>query len=257
MTKSHRYKVLRQLAREISIPLAIATSWAAFNYMSALKSLTDTITIFVGSFVSITYLTSQLYRVSKQLRTEDSLKSIDDRVAATIDQLEKTTSNLLSTMTGGNSFCYFWDNVIVNEDGLGDLTIVHYGDFPLFDVRFQMLDLDRVRTVQDRSPTNWTGINAAHLSKEIGTISKGAQFYIPKMVRMGDANTRSFSVQFFARNLNFSQILLFSRMPDDSWVSAIRVQCGSDIMLENIDPRFPAPVSRKDMWDLDMKFHPT
>lgn len=63
--------------------------------------------IFVPSFFLLSWATGQFFRVKKQTHIDANLKGIEGRLEGLVIKIEERTTVLLSSITGGDSFCYF------------------------------------------------------------------------------------------------------------------------------------------------------
>lgn len=148
-------------------------------------------------------------------------------------------------ITGGSGYCYI--EVLgfpCNQPIVPILT--NDNDYPLYDVQGRIVDLDEPfnpKIVQGRtvgSGTTYTfGNLTPHSSAEMGTT-------FPTK-----SNERRFNIFFVARNGFFNEALRL--VPDGncvsgSWIKALRVSRGDDVLMEEVDPKFPRGPDGKVRW---------
>lgn len=229
-------RVFLQLVKEAAIPVGVGVAWAIYNYKTKLMTVAEAITLFFGAVVGITYLTSQVYRVGKQLRTDDALKAIDGRVTATLEKLEEKTATLLGSVTGGESFCHLSPLKTEDNGGWANMLLVHVGTYPLYDLSFRFFDLDRREELDSQ------------FVRTIGPMFVQSALQLPKLFRLGDVNRRTLFLVFSARNWAFAQTIRFARRKDGTWAFATKIEREGKTLLEKIDDDFPGFTAAESWW---------
>lgn len=142
-----------------------------------------------------------------------------------VDRLASRMERLESLQTGGNTFChwmlYHFD---IDRHIAKDFVIIRKGEYPLYDVRLRITDLDRLRDIYQQ---NWGEINSA------------AVYQHPKWQLPENVYYRAF---FFARNGSWHQDLVL-RLSRESkyWLAATRViGIKGEVLFEQYDNSFIA-----------------
>lgn len=156
-----------------------------------------------------------------------------------IDSSNKAES-ILSTVTGGDSFCHL--AIVINTDGNGgQWAIEHHGAYPLYGVLVDIVDLDLSRSLPNQ-PT-YQQVISIHDRQQIGDIARGLVF-LSDSIDFGGRDELRFNIFTYARNGVTIQNLRMRRI-EGQWVKATRV-FGSksfgekEVMLyERIDPDYP------------------
>lgn len=138
------------------------------------------------------------------------------------DALEEMQRKLIGVQTGGDSFCYWMlYHFDLGKNVAQNFVIIRKGEFPLYDVRFRIRDMDAARDVHER---NW------------GELNSPADFILMKWPLPDAAYYRVF---FHARNGAWSQDLILRRVDEAGcWLAATRVRGDRDVVFEHIDNEF-------------------
>lgn len=152
--------------------------------------------------------------------TEEILRQ---KVEAVKNELSSVQKHLEAVQLGGDTFCYcMLYNFDLVQSIAREFTIIRRGEYPLYDVRFRIQDMDTIQEIMNR---HWGEINAP------------ADFLSVKWNLPEFAYYRIF---FHARNGSWNQDLLLRRLTSAScWLAAtcVRGKVG-EIRLEHIDNGF-------------------
>lgn len=127
----------------------------------------------------------------------------------TTKQIMETQNKALNYITGGDSFCY----LSLSSDGQF-FTVIHQGDFPLYDVSIRIVDLDLFER-GDVQPTQ----------VPLGTIIPKSVVVIPYKFAYANKDKAKYTVIFVARNGMFSESLELKKIKG-VWKSAVHVGPG-------------------------------
>ncbi|HAV37001.1 MAG TPA: hypothetical protein DCX52_11720 [Massilia sp.] len=204
-------KVVQQLAKEFFGPFFGALAWAAFNHQGDIK---QSFTLFGGTFFFISWLTGQFFRVKKQTATEGSLHAIRNDVQGLLNELKAKTEDLAGQITGGESFAYIFNPLIVGSEAR--IMISHDGKYPLFDVSAGVAD---VRELDEKIKT--IGHVEAFLAARvrvplIEVLLPGMTKITDAKLNLGPSGEKSFIAHIKARNGLVIQRMRFVRI-DGTW----------------------------------------
>lgn len=167
------------------------------------------------------------WATQQQVKFERDLRTKSDEIAG----LNREIANLF---TGGDSLCYI---AIANLDpntNRGNLTLVHQGNYPTFDINARMVDLQKLKEIKDYTLTN---IKSAETTLRIGSLIKGtAMMFSP--FDLGSRPERDFNIFFISRNGQFTQFLRMRKI-DGIWFTATKVERDGKVIFEKIDKGFP------------------
>ena len=86
-------ETLRRVLIEFWFPALIASMWTAYSVPTTLTGAVNTWGL---TFISVAWITGQLFRIRKQARVEKDLGSIETRLAGLVGKLEDQTKEVLS-----------------------------------------------------------------------------------------------------------------------------------------------------------------
>ncbi|WP_437898628.1 hypothetical protein [Sorangium sp. So ce124] len=170
--------------------------------------------------------------------TRKQFLGIDHVESTIVDRFEDLRNEMLANQkrleamqTGGDSFCYFMLYYFDLANSIAqNFAVIRKGEFPLYDVRMRVVDMDTSRNVFERP---WGEINAP------------AQFLVLKWSLASSVYYRAF---FSARNGAWHQDLILKRSKAaNCWLAATRVlgRNGRDVIFLHIDgeylPEFGEP----------------
>jgi hypothetical protein len=158
------------------------------------------------------------------------------------DKIAELSHNTLSSVTGGDSFCYL--QFMDLQPGSGNLMAVHKGEHPIYDVEARIVDLDR----RAHAPTpeekmkELIGYNI-----HIGNLRPGLardviswQETVPGQLRL--------NIFFVARNGSYTQLYRRQRIKD-GWAIATRVEHNGKYVLEEVSDSFPRNKNGEIDWE--------
>ena len=144
-------------------------------------------------------------------------------------QTDQLNQKIVGSMTGGDSFCYLTVANIDSVKNIGTFTLLHEGEYPLYDVQVKISDLDQL------GEPSFEWLKGAI---SIGNIAANSAQMLD-IIRLGNGDMRRFAVQVSARNGFLFQPLRLKKI-DGEWVQATRVTRGWDkVIYEEIDDKFP------------------
>ena len=236
-------KTLKQLIKEFWLPLTAAFIWTFINfYKKEFSSLSfiEIVNIFGPSFFLASWLTAQYFRITRQAKVENNLEKIEKRANDILNSLEVRTALIFSQITGGNSFCFA--NLSQNYLGERNLTIMHQGDYSLYDLTVRIVDLDKFNEHAGNP-------EYAHVFEKIFSIGTmlPKQFNNLCTISMSDQeNSKSFNIFFSARNGMFHELLRLKKI-NNEWVSAIKVD-REKTLLESVSDSYPKNAAGEIDW---------
>lgn len=105
------------------------------------------INIFGPTFFLLSWLTGQFFRVKKQTKVEDSFGAMEARFKELINKVESKTEEMISHISGGNSFPWLQMGM-TNGSNQCLLMAIHQGNHPLYDVTARIVDLQKFEQVK-------------------------------------------------------------------------------------------------------------
>jgi hypothetical protein len=234
-----RYRVVQQLVREFFWPLLAALIWVAANVFGGTAipaKFIRILNVFFPAFFFASWLASQWFRVRKHQDVESRLDALHERSAALLVQLETRTGEVLSYMSGGDSFCYFrvMGNPIL---GSASLTCIHAGKYPLSNLSARIVDVDGFIEAGQAGADVQQILSAHQRQIEIGSLVPGFAVRVGYALGFGSRDRRSFNIFFTAMNGQFIQKLRMARA-DGAWAIAMRVE-RETVIFEEVSPGFP------------------
>lgn len=236
-------KTIKQLIKEFWLPLTVAGVWTFINFYNKNYdswTFVNIVNIFGPSFFLASWLTGQYFRVTRQAKVEDNLEKIEKRANDILNRLEARTGLIFSQIIGGNSFCFA--NLSQSYLGERNLTIMHQGDYPLYDLTVRVVDLDKFNEYSGNP-------EYAHVFEKtfsIGTMLP-KQFNNLCTVSISDQeNSKSFNIFFSARNGMFHELLRLKKI-NNEWVSAIKVD-REKTLLESVSDNYPKNTAGEIEW---------
>jgi hypothetical protein len=181
------------------------------------------------------------------------LRRLNQELANKSAEISELNQKIASFVTGGRSFCY----VVMRYDG-GDpdhlyLSLMHTGDFAVFDVTVQLVDVDqRLALASSRPGHDVEAMMTAMEAIPIGTVPPGEIENIFRKLNVAGRDSRRFSVMIQARNGWVEQKLALRKVGQE-WKSAIsaipKFSSGEETgKVEIIDKAFPRTSSGEVAW---------
>jgi hypothetical protein len=182
---------------------------------------------------AITYDRENAIQSEEARRTVENnhFQSIADRLSQSLRESQTEFAETLGTVTGGDSFCYF----VLANDGMIP-TIVHVGNYPLYDVEARFVD-NSIPFVPTPDLMQRSMLKIGDLTTQTAIFLSGAKIPI-------GANGYNLNIFFGARNGFWTENFKAQRM-GGKWVAAIRVlkprlKHKKDLVIfEKLDKEFP------------------
>ena len=150
---------------------------------------------------------------------------------------------IVQSVIGGDSFCYFMFSSVNPKTNVGLLTIVHQGEHPIYDVYARMVDVDEFNKMKEK--LNIYNFRQSDTNIQIGNMIKGTASTF-NLFNLGSSTSRDFNIFFSARNGLFTQLLRMRKV-GGKWLYATKVQKQDKTIFEKVDDNFP----RNDNDDID------
>ncbi len=210
------WALCKQLLKEFALPAIVASGWVIYGQWSdpSGATLSASVNRFGAAFFFTAWLTSQLFRVLKQARTEKSFNNLETRLTGLVGDLARESNELRNVATGGDAFAYI-------SIGLGALQsptifVSHSGVHPLYGVSARMVDLQLFGTIPP--PITLAAIATAENLIDVGDMTPGFGRLIGTAEPfVGPA--QDYNIFFTARNGGWTQMYR-ARLIDNVWVSA-------------------------------------
>lgn len=221
-------------------------------------------TIFVGLFIALGFFSSlivylqarqakrseaemreQLHRLegasAQVIALQQSNSALQERVLQLSEESTALAKKNLSTITGGDSFCYMAVN---HQFGYPTPFFIHSGQCTLYDVGVRVVDLNRMRENQEPSTV---------LQLQLGEMQPGKASVNPQLRFLFFGETaQDFNIFFGARNGAWNQFLRLRKV-DAEWERASQVwwfdptKPADKPTFEDVSPDFP----RNDKGEVD------
>lgn len=241
--------IFKQIVKEFWIPLLLSIAWVLYNIYgngsSEIWNIQKVVNIFGPTFFLLSWVTGQFFRVKKQTKVEDSFVKMETRFKELLNEVEKSTYQMICHITGGDSFPYFQIGMLDNKKNTGVLMSIQEGEHPLYDVNARIVDLQKFEQVKNN-------LSLANMSYSDIYISIGNM--IPSHARMiqpwkiHNEPTQSYNVFLTARNGNFTQLIRLNKI-NGAWISATKViKTDDEVLYENVDNNFPRDVDGNVCW---------
>jgi hypothetical protein len=204
----------------------------------------SSVLVFVGALIAA---------IGVYMETSENWR-LSGEIAKKSDEIAELNKKIVSHVTGGGSFCY----VVMRYDN-GDpdhlyLSLLHKGEFPIFDVIVQLTDVDHRKQMFQEQPGHdvEASMKAMH-TIPIGTVPPGEVEKIFWKVDVAGRDSRRFTILLQARNGYVDQRLALRKVGNE-WKSAIRAipkMYATDETtdkVEIIDKAFPRTASGDVAW---------
>ena len=227
--------MLKLFIKEFWVPIVVAVGWSVYNVygLSASYKVRDIINIFAPTFFLVSWMTGQYFRIKKQQKVEDSFGTLDKRLDAIIENFRKSSEDILSNISGGNSFPYIQIGNINNTTKTGQIVVLHQGSYPLYDVQVRIVDLRRFQVVQGNIA------DFGETSFSVGNMIPSHCVVMPNAWNIGEGTKQSYNVFMTARNGAFTQLIRLDKGSGE-WKYATKViNSRGETVLEQIKEGFP------------------
>lgn len=160
--------------------------------------------------------------------------------SAKSDEIAKLNHKIANLVTGGEGFCYMLIGSIAPTSDQGTMTIVRQGEFPLYEVKARIVDLDEFKA---KGPITFDNMFLGDTNLSLGTLPPYTAAFHGR-IDLGPKDQKDFNVFFSARNGLYTQNLSLRKI-DGTWRSASRVKRVDEkgqeqVVFEFIDPHFPS-----------------
>lgn len=175
------------------------------------------------------------------------LQTVKTELTTKNDKIQELNNFILSSITGGDSFCYVDIGSISQTNDHGFLVVVQQGKYPLYDLNIRIVDLDKFDKIKDNlSLEKWA---SAETRLNLGTLSPGIAQLVGPISFPGKTNLR-FNIFAIARNGGTTQVLRM-RLINNKWARATKVTKSDTnaVIYENTDKEFPKDPKGNVLWD--------
>lgn len=178
--------------------------------------------------------------VLEQQELRQATFSLQQTMSNVAVRLDSITQQIVSTFTGGDSFCYIVFSATSNG-ATGNMTVIHKGQYPLFDVVCREEDLIRYREHSEQGipPLLHNSYCTRHI--QIGNLPPGMVKTINVFPRLHEGGVLKLNLFFTGRNGEWIQLLRLQRDPSGIWHMSTKVtRLFEQILLfEQIDESYP------------------
>ncbi|MES2581339.1 MAG: hypothetical protein V4627_01370 [Pseudomonadota bacterium] len=250
--------VFIQLFSELRWPLAIAFFWTTYNYLDLpgpQQAIRSIVNVFAPAFFLLCWASSQWLRVKKHQKIDSDFESIDSKIEKMLGQIEHRTNEVISSVTGGDSACYLAAPTTSSETW-SDLSVVHIGRYPLYQLSLRAVDLDILDEMRSREEDSSLIDRSQVWQRYVGDVPAGFITSLNVCLRLDSAGLikrlepdefRRFNVYFYARNGSYSQLLRFKNV-SGKWLLATKLLRDEVVLYENVDDGYPVGVSGQVDW---------
>ncbi len=148
-------------------------------------------------------------------------------------EIAEISKRSLDSITGGDSYVVVMPTFTSKDHDTLSLIVTSYGDYPIYDIKIDVVDLDQSRELENQfsfeekknNPSLVVSqIMKAHYSFDIGNKTQGQGKFVPVNFKLNYKNLtkRGFNIKIFARNGIFNEKLRLKKI-DNVWVSAYKV----------------------------------
>ncbi len=213
-------------------------SWG-FNAVAAIVS------IIIGALLGLLF--ENVYRIYVPSRETREIEHLRKELSDKDNKIEELNKFILSSITGGDSFCYFSIGSFSSDNSAGYLILTHKGKYAIHGIQARIDDKNSRRTVT--SGASLEGFMRTQKILNIGTLYPGFNKVYRKLDLSGKNNIK-WDI-FFAASNGFSTQTLRLMLVDGHWVSATRVETYPDfkVIYEQVDPNFPKDEKGEVKWD--------
>lgn len=203
--------------------------------------LAGAITAAVGTFLLYARQNSdRLKAAEERARFETELRAKSDEIAA-------LNQKIADSVTGGDSYCYFFVGRPGSKSQLADLLLMTHGAYPLYDVSVKIDDVQKlVDLVQAKSASGELPYDSMLLANQalgqassvssLGNIGPNQAAHFGALDLSGRTKA-SWNIYFTARNGAVTQFVRFLRV-GATWKFAFRVARGDEVLKEHVDEGF-------------------
>ncbi len=227
-------KVIKQIFKEFWLPFILALCWSFYS-IGETFSLARFIANFGTAFFLISLACGQFFRIQKQNKVEDNFVDIRKNMEDFLKALENRTENIINTLTGGDSFCY-WHIANIN-DNCGIETTVHKGKYTLFNVRVRIVDNEKMSLLPEHLKASIKGWDQCTYMRSFNSLL-AKHVFGGNVFNLEEGDKRSFNIFWTASNGSFDQLLRYEKV-DRQWFWATKVSRQGIILYEEIQEGYP------------------
>lgn len=227
-------KITKEILKEFWFQFIISIIWAGYKInweFATHDAILNAITNFATSFFLLSWFIGQFLRIKKQQKIESHFESITLDLKKLIEELQKSVNKIISNITGSESFAYVTIGNIHNDNTVGQVVILHSGEFPIYDATMEILnynitsdkDYGRLRIFLGNLKQS-----RAHTSDEI------------PLIILDKNKTEHFNFTFSTRGGAFYTTIKM-RFHQDKWIQAQRTVSLTDnkVLKINIPANYP------------------
>jgi len=130
-------------------------------------------------------------------------------------KIEELNKYILSSITGGNSYCKLTFMFLDNNDAL--MMVIPSGEFPLFDVSLRIVDLEKFEE-DTKKNLSLESLSKSQIIRNIGNVSPKTTVTMGK-INLGSGDKKDYNVFISARNGHLQQLIRLRRV-DGKWLQA-------------------------------------
>ncbi len=181
------------------------------------------------------------------------LQTVKTELTIKNDKIQELNNFILSSITGGDSFCYLEIGSIAQTNDHGLLVLVQQGKFPLYDLNIRIVDLDKFDKIKEN--LSFEKLASIETRLNLGTLSPSIAQMLGPISFPGKTNLR-FNIFAIARNGGTTQVLRM-KLIDNKWVRANKVTRSffkensftDEVVYEKIDKEYPRDLKGNVLWD--------
>lgn len=201
--------IVLQLLKEFWLPFFLSVLWVTYNVYSGSGEAWDAkrvVNIFGPTFFLLSWVTGQFFRVKKQVKVEGSLGIMEKRLERLLEELETKTRDMIDHVSGGDSFPWIQVGMINAATDKGILMINHHGKHPLYDVGVRIVDLNKLRQMNDNFSLATMRITDTNIN--IGNLIPGHSSMAGEW-QIAHAQEQDYNAFFTARNGTVASLSLY------------------------------------------------
>ncbi|AMT90122.1 hypothetical protein AYO71_22180 [Pseudomonas koreensis] len=233
-------KTVLQLVREFWIPFIISVAWTTYAVWGPDVTVKNIISNFGSSFFLASWLTGQIFRIRKQAGVEASFGSVEQRLNHLVGELETKTQNMISHITGGDSYLYFFPVSLVGTKVLW--VAVHKGQYSLLQVKITITDVEMLK-----GSFKPQGVKDFISHHQLGDFHKGTTQRVADS-EFGARERFSFKIVTYSRNGTYEQETRFVKV-GDGMQYALRITGPSGVVYQECQRSFPLNANGQVGWD--------
>ncbi|MCE9777564.1 hypothetical protein LZ645_21820 [Shewanella algae] len=242
--------IIKQIVKEFWIPLSLSIMWVLYNIYGSESAepwdIKKVVNVFGPTFFLLSWLTGQFFRVKKQSKVEDNFGLMEARFKELLNEVENKTNEMISHISGGNSFPYFQIGMLDPNTDTGVLMVIHKGEHPLYDVNSRIVDLQKFNQIKNNLSLGNMAYSDTNIS--VGNLIPSHASMLQNW-KVENSPEQSYNIFFTARNGSFTQALRLKKI-NGKWLSATKItNKNNELLHEQIDDLFPTGADGEVEWD--------